>query len=302
MSNLRNFVNGEYVDAEGRRLRRPDRSDARARYSRAPRSPVPPMSTRPWPRPPPRSNRGATRRRPSASSRCCASPTRSSRGPRSSSRSRAEHRQAARADDERGDAAGSRPDAVLRRRRPDARGQVRRASTWPATPPTSGASRSASARQVTPWNYPLMMAIWKIAPALAAGNTRRAQAVRHHARVDAAAGRDRGRVPAARRLQRRLRRPRHRPRAGRRTRRRRWSRSPARPAPASRSPPPPRSTSSGPTSNSAARRRSSSSTTPTWRRRPRRSRWPATSTRARTAPRRPGCWPVRAFTTTSSPP
>src|SRR5438128_1373125 len=25
--------------------------------------------------------------------------------------------------------------------------------------------------QVTPWNYPLMMMIWKIAPALAAGNT-----------------------------------------------------------------------------------------------------------------------------------
>src|SRR5262249_27138251 len=25
--------------------------------------------------------------------------------------------------------------------------------------------------QVTPWNYPLMMAIWKVAPALAAGNT-----------------------------------------------------------------------------------------------------------------------------------
>ena len=25
--------------------------------------------------------------------------------------------------------------------------------------------------QVTPWNYPLMMAVWKIAPALAAGNT-----------------------------------------------------------------------------------------------------------------------------------
>ena len=25
--------------------------------------------------------------------------------------------------------------------------------------------------QITPWNYPLMMAIWKIAPALAAGNT-----------------------------------------------------------------------------------------------------------------------------------
>ena len=25
--------------------------------------------------------------------------------------------------------------------------------------------------QVTPWNYPLNMAVWKIAPALAAGNT-----------------------------------------------------------------------------------------------------------------------------------
>ena len=25
--------------------------------------------------------------------------------------------------------------------------------------------------QIAPWNYPLMMAIWKIGPALAAGNT-----------------------------------------------------------------------------------------------------------------------------------
>ena len=25
--------------------------------------------------------------------------------------------------------------------------------------------------QVTPWNYPMMMAVWKFAPALAAGNT-----------------------------------------------------------------------------------------------------------------------------------
>ena len=25
--------------------------------------------------------------------------------------------------------------------------------------------------QITPWNYPFMMAIWKIGPALAAGNT-----------------------------------------------------------------------------------------------------------------------------------
>jgi len=25
--------------------------------------------------------------------------------------------------------------------------------------------------QIAPWNYPLMMAVWKIGPALAAGNT-----------------------------------------------------------------------------------------------------------------------------------
>ena len=61
--------------------------------------------------------------------------------------------------------------------------------------------------QVAPWNYPLMMAVWKFAPAIAAGNTRRAQAQRHHAGQHDAAGRDRGRVPAAGRAQRDLRRP-----------------------------------------------------------------------------------------------
>ncbi len=68
--------------------------------------------------------------------------------------------------------------------------------------------------QVTPWNYPLMMAIWKIAPALAAGNTRGAQAVGHHAGLHAAARRDRAEFFPAGRVQRGLRRPRHRPRAG----------------------------------------------------------------------------------------
>ena len=29
---------------------------------------------------------------------------------------------------------------------------------------------------IAPWNYPLMMAAWKLGPALAAGNTVRAQA------------------------------------------------------------------------------------------------------------------------------
>ena len=109
--------------------------------------------------------------------------------------------------------------------------------------------------QVTPWNYPLMMMIWKIAPALAGGNTDRPQAQRHHAGELDAAGRDLPGVPAARRPQRRLRRPRHRPRAWSSTRRRRWSRSPARCAPAWRSPARRRRTSSGSTSSSAARRR-----------------------------------------------
>ena len=69
--------------------------------------------------------------------------------------------------------------------------------------------------QVTPWNYPMMMAVWKFAPGDRRRQHRRAQAERHHAGDHAAAGRDRRRVPAARRAQRRLRRPRHRPGAGR---------------------------------------------------------------------------------------
>ncbi len=59
--------------------------------------------------------------------------------------------------------------------------------------------------QVTPWNYPMMMAVWKFAPALAAGQLRGAQAERHHAGVDGADGRDRRRVLPARRVQRGLR-------------------------------------------------------------------------------------------------
>ena len=59
--------------------------------------------------------------------------------------------------------------------------------------------------QVTPWNYPLMMMVWKIAPALAAGNMHRPQAERHHAGVLDAAGRARRGVPAAGRAQRGLR-------------------------------------------------------------------------------------------------
>ena len=69
--------------------------------------------------------------------------------------------------------------------------------------------------QVSPWNYPLMMAIWKIAPALAAGNTVVLEAGRDHARDHGDARRTRGRVPARGRAQRRVRRPRQRARARR---------------------------------------------------------------------------------------
>ena len=42
-------------------------------------------------------------------------------------------------------------------------------SSTPASGPTRG--RSASPAQVIPWNFPLLMLAWKIAPALACGNT-----------------------------------------------------------------------------------------------------------------------------------
>ena len=59
--------------------------------------------------------------------------------------------------------------------------------------------------QVTPWNYPMMMAVWKFAPAIAAGKMVRAETRPHHAGVDPAAGRDRRRARPSRRLQRRVR-------------------------------------------------------------------------------------------------
>ena len=90
--------------------------------------------------------------------------------------------------------------------------------------------------QVTPWNYPLMMMVWKIAPALAAGNCVVLKPSRHHARLDHAVRRAGPGVPAAGRLQRRLRRPRHRPRAGRAPDPADGRRSPAPCAPAWRSP------------------------------------------------------------------
>ena len=52
--------------------------------------------------------------------------------------------------------------------------------------------------QITPWNYPLMMAIWKIGPALAAGNTVVLKPAEHDAADDARAGRARGRASSRR--------------------------------------------------------------------------------------------------------
>ena len=54
-----------------------------------------------------------------------------------------QHRQAAGADPLGGDPADARSDPVLRRRGPGPRGPRPPASTWPATPPGSGGSRSA---------------------------------------------------------------------------------------------------------------------------------------------------------------
>ena len=47
--------------------------------------------------------------------------------------------------------------------------------------------------QVAPWNYPIMMAIWKFGPALAAGNTVVSEAVDPHAADRFGFGRARGR-------------------------------------------------------------------------------------------------------------
>ncbi len=84
---------------------------------------------------------------------------------------------------------------------------------------------------ITPWNYPLQMAVWKVIPALAAGCSRRDQTRRAHAadHPDPGPGGQRGR--AARRGVQRGHRAGRRcgHRAGRAPRRRRRDRSPGRP-------------------------------------------------------------------------
>ena len=61
--------------------------------------------------------------------------------------------------------------------------------------------------QVAPWNYPMMMAVWKFAPAHRRGQHGRAQAVGHHPGLDGPDRRDHRLDPAQGRLQRHHRRP-----------------------------------------------------------------------------------------------
>ena len=135
------------------------------------------------------------------------------------------------------------------------------------------------AGQIIPWNFPLLMAAWKLAPALATGNTVGAEAGRDHAAHGAAArGGDAGSRAAARRREHRDRRGRDRRRA-RRGRPSTRSRSPARPRSARRSSARPRAAASASRSSSAARRRTSCSRT---RRSTRRSRaWSTASSSTR---------------------
>ena len=154
--------------------------------------------------------------------------------------------------------------------------------------------------QIAPWNYPLMMAIWKIGPALATGNTivlkpseltpltalrlgELAAEVLPPGVLNVITG-DGEPVGAGLVRHRDVRLV----SLTGRSRRASGSRAPR------------RTRSSACTSSSAARRRWSCSTTPTRPRSPRASRSPATSTPARTARPRRGSSPRRASTTTCS--
>ncbi len=92
-----------------------------------------------------------------------------------------EHGQADRADPHRGDPADGGPDPLLRGRGADARGQglseyMEGLTSFVRREPVGVCA------QVAPWNYPMMMAVWKFAPAIAAGNTV-VPAVGHHPRL-----------------------------------------------------------------------------------------------------------------------
>ena len=74
-------------------------------------------------------------------------------------------------DDVGGDPADRRQPPVLRRRAPASSRAAAPASTWRGSPAIVRREPIGVAGLIAPWNYPLMMAVWKIGPALAPGNT-----------------------------------------------------------------------------------------------------------------------------------
>ena len=79
--------------------------------------------------------------------------------------------------------------AVLRRRRALPRGHAPPASTSSGYTSIIRREPVGVIGQIAPWNYPLMMAVWKIGPALAAGQHDRPEAGRDDAADHAEAGR-----------------------------------------------------------------------------------------------------------------
>ena len=181
------------------------------------------------------------------------------------------------------------------------RSTARSCRSPPTRSPWRCGSRWASPGRSFPWNYPLIMAAWKIAPALAAGCTVRAQAGGADAAQHPEAGRGLrgGRTAAGRGEHRHRRRSRCGRAAGGASRRSARSPSPAAPRSASSSCGTRPTSSSGSRSSWAASRPTSSSATPTSR-----TRWTApcsapSSTRARSAPPGAACWCRRTSTRSS---
>ena len=167
----------------------------------------------------------------------------------------------------------------------------RTCSTTPAGPTSWSTPGSGPAPRplgvvgaVIPWNFPLLMAAWKIAPALACGNTivlKPAETTPLTALVLAEIAAEAG-LPGGG-AQRAARRRRRRRRAGRRTTAWPRSRSPGPPRWASRSSAGSRAPGAGSPWSWAARRPTSSTTTRRWTRRSRASSRGSSSTRATSA-------------------
>ena len=127
-----------------------------------------PTSTVPSPPPEPRARTaGATFPAPSARSTCTASPA-SCRSGRASSRCSRRSTAASR----------SRSRATSTCRSPPPTSSTTRGGPTSSTTPSpaAGARPLGVAGQIIPWNFPLLMAAWKLAPALATGNTVGAEA------------------------------------------------------------------------------------------------------------------------------